>query len=34
MDFAIENKVPFIIYIGENELKENKLKIKVIQLYI
>jgi threonyl-tRNA synthetase len=29
MDFAIDNKVPFIIYIGENEVKENKLKVKV-----
>jgi len=30
MDFAIDNKVPFIIYIGENEVKENNLKVKVI----
>ena len=29
MDFAIDNKVPFIIYIGESEVKENKLKVKV-----
>jgi len=29
MDFAIDNKVPFIIYIGDNEVKENKLKVKV-----
>ncbi len=30
MDFVIDNKVPFIIYIGETEVKENKLKLKVI----
>lgn len=29
MDYAMENKVPFIIYIGESEIKENKVKVKV-----
>lgn len=29
MDFVMENKVPFIIYIGDNEVKEKKIKIKV-----
>ena len=28
MDYTINNKIPFMIFIGENELKENKLKIK------
>lgn len=28
MDYVVNNKVPFIIFIGENELKEGKLKIK------
>jgi histidyl-tRNA synthetase len=28
MDYAVNNKIPFMIFIGENELKENKLKIK------
>ena len=28
MDYTINNKIPFIVFIGENELKENKLKIK------
>ena len=28
MDYAVTNKIPFIVFIGENELKENKLKIK------
>ena len=28
MDYVVNNKIPFIIFIGENELKENKLKIK------
>ena len=28
MDYAVNNKIPFMVFIGENELKENKLKIK------
>ena len=28
MDYVINNKIPFMVFIGENELKENKLKIK------
>ena len=28
MDYAINNKIPFMVFIGENELKENKVKIK------
>jgi histidyl-tRNA synthetase len=28
MDYTINNKIPFMVFIGENELKENKLKIK------
>ena len=30
MDFAVDNRVPFIIFIGENEVKENKIKIKCL----
>lgn len=30
MDFVMENRIPFVIYIGENEVKENKVKIKCI----
>lgn len=30
MDYVIDNRVPFIIFIGENELKENKIKIKCL----
>ena len=29
MDYAIDNRIPFIIFLGENEVKENKIKIKV-----
>ena len=28
MDYTINNKIPFMVFIGENELKENKIKIK------
>ena len=28
MDYVVNNKIPFMIFLGENELKENKLKIK------
>lgn len=29
MDFVLDNRVPFIIFIGENEVKEGKVKVKV-----
>jgi histidyl-tRNA synthetase len=29
MDYASEHKVPFVIFLGENEVKENRIKIKV-----
>ena len=28
MDYAADNRIPFLIFIGESELKENKIKIK------
>lgn len=28
MDYAVENRIPFVIFIGENEIKENKVKVK------
>ena len=28
MDYAQENQIPFLLFIGENEIKENKVKIK------
>lgn len=28
MDYAVDNRIPFIIFIGENEVKENKIKVK------
>lgn len=28
MDHACDHKIPFIIFIGENEVKENKVKVK------
>ena len=28
MDYAVSSRIPFILFIGENELKENKVKIK------
>jgi histidyl-tRNA synthetase len=28
MDYAVDHRVPFIIFIGENEVKENKIKVK------
>jgi histidyl-tRNA synthetase len=28
MDYACDNRIPFIIFIGENEIKENKIKVK------
>ena len=33
MDFVMENRVPFVIYIGETEVKENKIKIKVFYFF-
>ena len=32
MDYVINNKIPFMVFIGENELKENKLKIKCMAI--
>jgi histidyl-tRNA synthetase len=28
MDYACDNRIPFIIFIGENEVKENRIKVK------
>ena len=28
MDYAVNNRIPFMVFIGDNELKENKIKIK------
>ncbi len=28
MDYANENRIPFMIFIGEDEVKENKVKVK------
>jgi histidyl-tRNA synthetase len=28
MDYACDNRIPFIIFIGENEVKEKKIKVK------
>ena len=30
LDYGLNNKIPFLIFIGENELKENKVKIKCL----
>jgi histidyl-tRNA synthetase len=30
MDHALENQIPFLLFIGENEIKENKVKIKCL----
>ena len=30
LDYGLKNKIPFLIFIGENELKENKVKIKCL----
>ena len=30
MDYAVDNRIPFVIFIGENEVKENKIKVKCI----
>ena len=30
LDYGLNNKIPFMIFIGENELKENKVKIKCL----
>ena len=29
LDYALENRIPFMIWIGEDEVKSNKVKIKV-----
>jgi histidyl-tRNA synthetase len=34
MDFASDNRIPFVIFIGENEVKDNKVKIKVDNILI
>ena len=28
MDYAVENQIPFLLFIGDNEIKEKKVKIK------
>lgn len=28
MDYAVDNQVPFLLFIGDNEIKEKKVKIK------
>ncbi len=30
IDYGLENKIPFLVFIGENELKERKVKIKCL----
>jgi histidyl-tRNA synthetase len=30
LDYGLKNKIPFLVFIGENELKENKIKIKCL----
>ena len=30
LDYGLNNKIPFLVFIGENELKENKIKIKCL----
>jgi len=30
LNYALENMIPFVIWIGEDEIKNNKLKIKVL----
>ena len=30
LDYGLKNKIPFLLFIGENELKENKIKIKCL----
>jgi histidyl-tRNA synthetase len=30
MDHALENQIPFLLFIGENEIKEKKVKIKCL----
>jgi len=29
-DYAVNNKIPFVIFIGENEIKDNIIKLKVL----
>jgi threonyl-tRNA synthetase len=28
MDYAVNNRIPFMVFIGDNELKENKIRKK------
>ena len=30
MDYGLKNKIQFLLFIGENEIKENKIKIKCL----
>ena len=30
LDYGLKNKIPFLVFIGEDELKENKIKIKCL----
>src|SRR5262245_1272697 len=30
MDYSVDNRIPFIIFIGENEVKDNKVKVKCL----
>lgn len=30
MAFALDNRVPFIIFLGDDEIKENKIKLKIL----
>ena len=32
-DYATSNRIPFVIYIGENEIKENKIKLKMLAVH-
>jgi histidyl-tRNA synthetase len=29
-DYALENQIPFVVYIGEDEIKENKVELKCL----
>ena len=29
-DYATKNKIPFVVWIGENEIKENTCKLKIL----
>lgn len=34
MDYAVDNRIPFVIFLGENEVKENKIKLKVYNILL